>query len=185
MAWFQDDGSSDLSLYMGSDAGDVEPDLLERDDSASRNSDVESPNASLLAENFQDTLVAESRIGGMELEVSLLQDGGDELISEFCRWVPGTNTGLWLGRRAPIGEQAQVLITNVVQCLRGLPGKALREMRSFFFSERRQGTILIGDANWVASCGTKCGDCGDRLGSSSGECMAAAKTNRDLKGNAD
>ena len=83
MAWFQDDGSSDLSLYMGSDAGDVEPDLLERSDSASRNSDVESSNASLLAEDFQDTLVAESRIEGMELEVPLLQDGGDEFVGGF------------------------------------------------------------------------------------------------------
>ena len=132
MACFQDEGSSDESLCMESDAGGVELDVMERSDSASGNSDAESSNVSLLAEDSKESLVAESMCEAMELEVPLLQDGGDhELTSEFSPCVPGINTGLWLGRKAPIGEQAQVLITNVVQCLRGLPGKALREMKIF------------------------------------------------------
>ena len=102
MACLQGDCSSDdlVSLCMGSDAGEAELDLLEASNSASMNSDPESSNDSLLAEDSCEA---------MELEVPLLPDWGDhELTSELSPWVPGINTGLWLGQKAFIGEQAQV-----------------------------------------------------------------------------
>ena len=89
MACLQGDCSSDdlVSLCMGSDAGEAELDVLEGSDSASMNADPESSNDSLLAEDSKE-MPAESMCEAMELEVPLLQDGGDhELTSEFSPWV--------------------------------------------------------------------------------------------------
>ena len=44
-------------------------------------------------------------------------------------WAPGRNTGHWLGWAAPTGQQAQVLIANVIICLKHVLVAVLRRLR--------------------------------------------------------
>ena len=41
------------------------------------------------------------------------------------QWVPGSNVTPWISRGAPIGEQAQVLVVNVVASLLQVPGRVV------------------------------------------------------------
>ena len=46
-----------------------------------------------------------------------------------CKWVPGKDCGVWLGRHCALGSQAQVLIANVVLALQRLGLEFLRKLR--------------------------------------------------------
>ena len=69
----------------------------------------------------------------VEEEPSLIPDDeatGMQGTTDALTWIPGVNTGRHIGRGAPVGVQAEVLITNVIHNLQKLGKSALRSMQS-------------------------------------------------------
>ena len=45
--------------------------------------------------------------------------------AKASHWIPGSNVNPWINRAAPISDQTQVLVVNVVASLLRVPGRAL------------------------------------------------------------
>ena len=68
------------------------------------------------------------QVQGSEADVG--RDGGvSPLTGGMSSWVPGQNTGEWLGALTSIAQQSQVLIANVVESCKQLPLESLRILR--------------------------------------------------------
>ncbi len=121
-----------LQLHLGAFCGGMASptsDVLSCASSTPRASGHSSP---ALLEDVESVGTAEN--AERESETDLLSDKSPAAVHSE-KWVPGANVEPWIGRGAPAGMQAQVLITNALMSLKGLPAKVLRSWRESFALE--------------------------------------------------
>jgi len=94
------------------------------DEALSMESDEVLSDEALISENAEEGIP-----DSCAEEPLLLSDLEDGQSRSPPSWAPGRNTGHWLGWAAPIGQQAQVLIANVIMCLKQVPAAVLRRLR--------------------------------------------------------
>ena len=68
--------------------------------------------------------------------------------SKASHWIPGSNVVPWISRGAPIREQAQVLVVNVVASLLQVPGRVLTTLlKGVDVSNSKNSKVLHVSAN--------------------------------------